>query len=235
MHNERVTYEYSSSSSSTMSSSTQKLCVTSSMSELLWMATSFTMFSIVFLYIGFQACKSGYSGSRGVGTRIRFPENVTTMIYVWMSHILFSVLTAFMAYVVGGGWTSITTVVLSLYIAIEIIHSGWMIAFFRCGSYGKGICLKIFMVGVQVYMLVLYGLIHSALFISYFVPVLISCYESVVNIIILAQSCRRYSRVSTNIQSTDELRKSKEKKITQSLKEEDDEIHEIELGNDECP
>lgn len=206
------------------------LCEKSTLPELLWIALSFAMYSVVFAYVGFQASKSGYMGSRGSGSHIRFPENLMSMIYIWTIHICFSVLAAFLAYIVAGGWSAVTSTVLSFYLVIEIVHTVWMITFFRFGAYAKALCIKIFSIGAQVYMMVLYGVIYTGLSFVYFVPVGISCYETIVNIIILVHSCRRYSRVTTSSEPSEAVLKRKRQELIEAMKNRaEDDVQEVRI------
>lgn len=187
---------------------TATLCRSSPLPDLMWIGVSFLMYSSLMLYLGIQSSRSGYMGSRGSGTRIRFPENLMAMSYVWMLHVVFNVLTAFMTYLVSGGWTGLSTVVLSLYLLMEAVHSVWMAAFFRFGMYKNALVIKVFSIAVQSYMLLLYVSIHVILAIIYFVSVAIVCYEAAVNIIVIVQNCRR-QRLSSSRQpehSIEEIR-----------------------------
>lgn len=185
-----TSYTSSSSSSGTMACEPN-------LSEFLWTLFSFLLYSCVLLYISYQTSRQSYAGSRNTGMRLRFPENMNSMLYVWLTHALLSAVTAFLAYLHGGGWTHPTTIVLSLYLVMEVIHYGWMTNFFRFAAYVKALFMKLFMLGIQTYMLMLYFLLEPVIALLYLIPLGVSFYEAVVNVIVLIRSCRTHMLLAT--------------------------------------
>lgn len=188
----------SSSSSSSSTSSSDCTCPNTTqpmLPELTWILFSFLLYSCVMLYIGYQASRQSYAGNRNTGTRLRFPENMTSMLYVWLVYALFGAVVAFLAYLLGGGWTHPTSIVLSMFLLMEVLHYGWMTSFFRFSAYAKAICMKLAMLGVQTYMLLLYFMIDPAIALLYLIVLAVSLYEFLGNVLMLVRSCRSQLRI----------------------------------------
>lgn len=214
--------------SSATSNSTDVLECVSTFPDLLWMCFSFIMYACIMLYIGFQLSRNGYQGSRGATNRIKFPENLIHMLYVWVIYVMFGVLSAFIAYLLGGGWTHLTTVVLSLYFITEVLHTGWMIAFFHYSFYGSAETIRLFMIGIQTYMLILFRVIHPFISIIYFVCLVIGFYEFFVNCIILLRHCKgSVKTIRTSMNTYEQVTiDERERQITTAIQEEEEEADE---------
>jgi len=205
-------------------------CKTASVPELVWMCSSFVMYSAVLLYIGFQLSRTGYHGSRVSGDRVKFPESLVHMLYTWTLYMTFSVLASFMAYTWAGGWTSSTTVVLSLYFVLEALHTVWMVVFFRYAVYGGAGMLKLIMFIVQIYMLYLYYSIHGLLSAIYFPCTLLGLYELVVTGVVVGRYCRGIrSLVTSNVKQYQKLN------IEERGQNVEDQIQEVQNGEEEEP
>lgn len=183
------TYETSISSSDNSTMQFIERCHTAPFPDLMWNCVSFVIYSLLWLYVGFQLSRSGYHGSRGVSAAVKFPENLIHMLYVWLLHSLFGVLSAFMAYAWMGGWASATVIPLSLYLITEPLHCCWMVALFRYAMYSSALCIHISLLAVQSYIVVLLHVIHPLLSIVYFPCLIIGCYEILVGGILLFGSC----------------------------------------------
>lgn len=138
-------------------------------SEAVWMLFSMTLYSANLFYLTMSRIAENYDRNKGI-----FPHHYVVFQRIWLLSTAASLILAYTAYMVAGGWQSTTSATLStmlLFLLIEAVRSGWAILLFRFGVIGWTLLLIVCTLCLRLYLVVLYGLLQTPIAVLY-IPVL---------------------------------------------------------------